>query len=177
MSIISDALKKAQEQSKRHKGQEVIAPSPLETGNRRKSKVQVLSVIRVLSLVAFMSGLVFIGRVYKPEISSVLSGLTTKIRQETIGSADEKVAQVEVPLLEAVPAPPVIEPKTYTMAKPSPEQYTLNGIVFDEASPYAVINDTIMEKGEYIDEAELISIEKNKVILLSGDKEITLKLK
>ena len=84
MSIISDALKKAQEQSEKHKGEEAIAPSPPETGKHRKNKVQVLSVIRVLFLDAFISCMVFIGRVYKPEIDRVLGILTTKIRQSTI---------------------------------------------------------------------------------------------
>jgi len=185
MSIISDALKKAQEQSKKCKGEEVIAPSPPETGRHRKNKVRVLSVIRVLFLVAFMSGLVFIGRVYKPEIDRVLSGLTTKIRQSTVeparlkagGPADETVAQVEAPVVEAASRPPATEPKVYTVPKAPPKPYTLSGIVFDKASPYAVINDTILKKGDCIGAAELISIEKNKVTLLSGDKEITLKLK
>jgi len=177
MSIISDALKKAQEQSKWHKGEEAITPSPPETGRHRKNKVRFLSVIRVLFLVAFMSGLVFIGRVYKPEIGRVLGALTTKIRQGTIEPADEKVAQVKAPLAETVSTPHAIDPKTYTMTKIPPKPYTLSGIVFDKASPYAVINDTVLEKGDRIGEAELISIEKNKVTLLSGDKEITLKLK
>ena len=179
MSIISDALKKAQEQSKTHKDGETIAPSPPEIGRRRKNKVRVLSLIRVLFIVAFASGLVFIGRVYKPEIDEVLGALTSKIRQGTIEPADEKVvAQAEAPLAEAVPTPPVIEPPVaYTTTEIPPKPYTLNGIVFDKVSPYAVINDTIMERGDRIGAAELILIEKNKVTLLSGDKEITLELK
>ena len=88
------------------------------------------------------------------------------------------VAQAEAPLAEAVSAPPAIEPPVaYTTTEVPPKPYTLNGIVFDKESPYVVINDTIMKRGDRIGAAELISIEKNKVTLLSGDKEITLELK
>ena len=55
-------------------------------------------------------------------------------------------------------------------------RFTLNGIVWDKASPRAIINNNIVRIGDKIEDATVVDIEKEKVILNDGIKDFDLKL-
>lgn len=48
--------------------------------------------------------------------------------------------------------------------------YTLNGILFDESNPTAVINGKIVRRGDNINNARVINIDKNQVTLETQNK-------
>lgn len=56
------------------------------------------------------------------------------------------------------------------------EDMKLNGIIWDERNPMAVINDIIVRKGDTCDGHLVIDITQDKVILKGSDKEIELRL-
>lgn len=61
--------------------------------------------------------------------------------------------------------------------KPNVPELVLNGIMYLEDGPRALINNSIVEKGDTIGGAKVISINKKSVILESENNEITLNLK
>lgn len=56
------------------------------------------------------------------------------------------------------------------------EDMKLNGIIWDEQNPMAVINDIIVKKGDTCDGQIVADIKQDKVILKGSDKEIELRL-
>lgn len=53
-------------------------------------------------------------------------------------------------------------------------EFKLNAIVIDSSRSIAIINDKILKKGDFIMDAEVISIEKNQVTLKLDNEEIVL---
>lgn len=56
-------------------------------------------------------------------------------------------------------------------------QFQLNGIVYSDVDPTAIINDTIVREGDQINGATIESIQENFVKLSQEGKEITLEVK
>lgn len=56
-------------------------------------------------------------------------------------------------------------------------QLTLNGIVYDEERPYAIVNNKVLLKGEMIEGATLVEIKRDSVKFLFNDKELIIKAK
>lgn len=54
---------------------------------------------------------------------------------------------------------------------------TVNGIIWDDNEPYAIIDDKIVKKGDTITGALVFEIQKNEVILKIKDKMFVLKIK
>lgn len=55
--------------------------------------------------------------------------------------------------------------------------FTLNGIMYIEGSPRAIINNAMVETGDVVDQAKVLLIDKKSVVLQYNDAEITLNLK
>lgn len=55
--------------------------------------------------------------------------------------------------------------------------FTLEGIIWKEEKPLAIINDQIITKGDFIQGAKIVDIKKDGVIILYGGEEIFLPLK
>lgn len=53
---------------------------------------------------------------------------------------------------------------------------TLNGIIGGRGEPLAIINNMVLRKGDFIQGAQLLEIYTDRVELISGDKEITLRI-
>lgn len=52
----------------------------------------------------------------------------------------------------------------------------LNGIVWDEKSPQAIINDRIVRVGDSVGDRQVVAIGQTSVILKEGDQELELRL-
>lgn len=61
--------------------------------------------------------------------------------------------------------------------KPAYPEFELNGIMYLEGGPRAIINDSMVEIGDVVNGAKVIKIEKRGVALQYNDTEIALKLK
>lgn len=85
-------------------------------------------------------------------------------------------AVVSVPSPPATQVAAVVEPPPLEPPPPPEPVYTLNGIVQGVGSePFAVINDTIVQLGETVDGATLISVDSGIAKLRRDTKEIVLK--
>lgn len=65
---------------------------------------------------------------------------------------------------------PVVEP-----VKPTPPEFILNGIVWNTDRPQAIINNQIVNQGDTIEGAKIVSIRKSGIDLIFEDINITLK--
>jgi len=52
----------------------------------------------------------------------------------------------------------------------------LKGIIWDSQKPYAIIGDSVIMEGDYIDNKKVIKIDKDAVILDNNGKEEILRL-
>jgi type II secretory pathway component PulC len=52
--------------------------------------------------------------------------------------------------------------------------FSLEGVIMDPVSPYAVINGEIKKEGEEIQGAKVVKITEDRVVLKIGKREITL---
>jgi|GEM_PF-3992261 len=169
MSIINEALKKVQEIRKEHPSKDTAAPSP--AGIEAKPHIS-------LSVPANKKGIVKIAGIV------VIIGVTAIALLKTTGILFPK---------KTIPAAPVsTRPQPRALPKPAPETENpsvapssssqddslptliLNGIVYDEQRPYAIVNNRVLQKGEEIEGAQLIEIYKDKVKFLFQDREIEL---
>jgi hypothetical protein len=67
-----------------------------------------------------------------------------------------------------------LRPAAFTSGAPN---LALNGIMYIEESPRAIINNSIVEAGDSISGARVVRIERKSVTLVYNDVEITLNLK
>lgn len=62
-------------------------------------------------------------------------------------------------------------------AVPAYPDYVLNGIMYIEGAPRAIVNNSMVEIGDNVNGAQVLKIEKRRVVLQHNDAEITLNLK
>ena len=79
------------------------------------------------------------------------------------------------PQLEWVRDPFQFPPKKY-IKKTDFEGLNLTGIIYDEESPVAVINDVIVKKGDVVEGVTVLEIRRESVVLEKEDKSYTLEL-
>lgn len=77
-----------------------------------------------------------------------------------------------------VEEPAIVEAKpiSYLAAKPDIPELFLNGIMYLPNRPQAIINSSVVEQGDVISGAKVVIINKNSVVLNFNDQEITLVL-
>ncbi len=173
MSIISDALKKAQQtQSAPLKdGKAAVEPlAPLVRHHTPQQKMlqSVISwgiLLLVSGLVAFKLITETMGTLATP---SVVTRYKIPDKIEIQAKSKEAVAPSTFPF--TVPL------KTFYSGPPE-EAFSLSGIVQGAGKPVAIINDKVLEEGDSINDAKVIRIEDKKVTLSVKDKEVTLTLK
>lgn len=56
-------------------------------------------------------------------------------------------------------------------------KYVLNGIMYLEGSPRAIVNDETVVVGDFVRDAIVLKIDERKVVLLDDEEEVTLTLK
>jgi hypothetical protein len=83
---------------------------------------------------------------------------------------DEKTKDLEL-VRDPFSAAPIIKAQTPSAG------LKLNGIVWDEERPQAIINDEVYMIGESIDQVIIVDIQKDKVVLNDGTKIFELNLK
>lgn len=171
MSIINEALKKAQEsrqeQDKNIKEEPDITPSlslPPSPAVKRPSgavKRDYNTIFWILPAIAVIAAGVVLAKNLLP------APRPQQIQKETRGS---RIYPVE-PTPEQKPAPPS-EAREADIPLPA---LKLSGIVYDENSPYAIVNGAILREGEVIDGAKLVEIKKERVKFEFNGREFEIK--
>lgn len=163
MSIISDALKKAQEEKNKNKGSIPVVNLPIkEEGSKKKNDTKTLKILAVVLILAALSalGLVKFGKATAPKKQK---HPVSKI--EYAPTSIQDTAEVTAP----APEPPENIPEEEL-------QLELTGILFDAASPLAIINGSMVRRGDRINDAKIIEIEPQRVKLNYRGKELFISL-
>jgi len=172
MSIISDALKKAQEQNAQFKSK---GSSPYSAARQHKPQSYIQKKITVFIGTLFLMTLTL-------AVSWLILGTIMNLSMPPVAVVPEiqqpPEGQINVEPRDPSPIANIANKGIlYKRATPVSETFILNGIVFGDGKPFAVINDKIVEEGDRIAEAKVVRIEKNRVTLhLEGEK-VTLTLK
>ena len=147
MSIINEALKKA--------GKEKSSLEPVAAlGSARPAPMKEpfnwgpLFVIFVLVLIT------------APIVAPAFSVPFRRTELPTVTPASEKTDRKEQFAVEEVP---LFQPAAFPFTQPP--LLTLSGIVYSPDDAYCIINDKIVKPGESVQEAKLITITQNQVVL------------
>lgn len=159
MSIIYDALKKAQESINPNLKQGANLKTP---GPSSKLKI-ILFYVLILGLGLAISNIIF-SFVGVPAVKPVAK----KIESTPNLAVKEKPKVENIVELEPLPALTVV-PRSQ-----SAKQFILSGVFFSQDEGYALINNQIVKKGDTVDDAVVLSIGLNGVELNSGG--VTLKI-
>lgn len=167
MSIISDALKKAQQ--KEYNREKITAktsrqtvfglrtdfrlPAKNRTG-KTKTSFLITGLLFIVTLVFFMPFIsAYVQNFKKLYVNSALSETISQIKNEKI----------------VIPLP-------QTVIIPVKKRFTLNGIVYDEKNPLAIINDRIVKPGSLVDDATVMEISTDSVKLNHKGEDLILYL-
>jgi hypothetical protein len=167
MSIISDALKKAQEENKNLKEvDEAVKTVSVEKAEpKKKNKSLILAVL----LMILSSVITFVLMQSREDIDIVSSGDNIVLTKEIERASPPGPVSSQAPLPK--------KQSTTRRRELSSLAFELSGIVYGSGRPYAIINDTVFEKGDSIGGGKITGIEKNKVTILVSGEEVTLSLK
>ena len=88
--------------------------------------------------------------------------------------AIHKVSEPDLKKIGLVRDPFVLGPKAFTVEISS--DFSLNGILWDEKNPQAIINNTIVGVGDEVGGSIVLEITQDKVILNDGARNFKLKL-
>lgn len=175
MSIIQEALRKAQgsyvennepERGKEEKTKGSFDKSPAYTKPDIKAfdKINTKKSNRLPVLVGI---LLFLFMVYGFMLSAKYSGSNTQ------AAAPSAVKQTNKLLPSSFPAPKMDQPDLFTSRTPN---FSLNGIMYVENRPQAIINGYILEEGDSINGATVLVIEKDCVLLEINSSNVRLEL-
>jgi hypothetical protein len=173
MSIISDALKKAQ--SKRGQGAKTppLADTlPVEKATP-KPRNHRLRIVHISVILACIIAMVFIFGPTK-EIMTYLNARFYALRQQPAGTVER--TDVGGGNVATAIAPARVQ-ATQPVPSRSSGAFNLSGIVFGAGEPFAVIDNQIVVEGDAVSGWKVITIEQNRVMLLSGNEQLTLTLK
>jgi hypothetical protein len=183
VSIIQEALKKAERQIKDMKQASSLSASsagrisspppggPAQEKNapatgRDPKAVAILLVILIVTAVLAASQLF-------PKKNIFTKPAAVPLKVEEFPALSSIVFQPQQPAGAAASS---VESTSVTAAQAAPE-FVLNGIMYLEGSPRAIINDSMVEEGEMVNGARVVKIDKKKVLLEYDGAEIILDLK
>ncbi len=179
MSVIQDALRKAQGEYVEKKTPRIIkegAPRPkIEVQTLQKTKKS--TSMRLPALAGILMGLLLVyglisslqySRTPKKNTGAASKVETTAVRQENTAVSPSAAKRADSFSL------PKIDPEN--LITPRPSNFVLNGIMYVENKPQAIINGYILEEGDKIDGAIVLVIEKDCVLLDFNDTNIKLEL-
>lgn len=185
MSIIQEALKKAQGQSKDAPGRETPAQKEKPPASKSIFDKTVVAKTRKLypkdnfRLIAVSASLLLAAAIFFVSLSVSNSRNAGKaLAAKTILSTQE-VQYKPMPKIETKPKETTVS-EVQTVVKVANAQYpdlVLNGIMYLEIGPRAIINDAIVEEGDTVKGARVTKINKKNVVLEYNNVEITLNLK
>ncbi|MBN3038839.1 MAG: general secretion pathway protein GspB [Candidatus Omnitrophica bacterium] len=169
MSIINDALKKAEKQrdSKQSDAHRILH----DIGGLQRSSLKSPSerwfiwggLTIICALTAFL--------LFAPD------------SQQPARVVSEPLAKEEPRKEIAAKPEPKIAQSTFNLRKisleilPKAEDFTLNGIVYDKKRPLAIVNNKIVTEGSLVDGARLLEIQPDNVKLSYKDQEFRVRLK
>ena len=164
MSIIADALKKAQKGQNPHLLTYNKTPRQPVLGPRAGYQAKPKKISGTKKNNFLIGGIVF-GTILLLCLAFIFAYMQNS----------QRVYYVEKPVA-AVPAAPAAIPAAINTVQPSEEKdlFQLSGIVHDESKPLAVINDRIVEAGEIVDGAKVTQIDSDSAQLSYRGKKITL---
>jgi len=165
MSIINEALKKVQEIRKESPAKDTVGPA-----GKVETKLPMPAMPADKKAVIKVTGIIIasIAAVILLKNSNMLSPKKTVPRVPPPQTAQEK------------PAPATPGAWNFNVAPPGASQedalptLVLNGIVYDDQRPYAIVNNKVLLKGEEIEGAALVEISKDRVKFLFKGREIEL---
>jgi len=175
MSIIQEALKKIDEDSKKPEIRtiETVRPAPVV---KEEQPIKVVSSPYVDSAQNKSVRMVYIVSI--AVLAAILIGILIMAFQTPAPHVKRKVVATSVLLPKIEPAPQVRE------ERPAQNHgnivdlggFILDGIMYIADRPRAIINNIIVGEGESIDGANVAKINKDNVVLKYNESEVTLKL-
>ncbi len=169
MSIISEALKKAQQEKNKDVGSIPTVNLPLKgpKTNEQNDNRMLKPLIIILALTV-LAGFYFLvlPKLNKPRVLG---------EQKHIAKKANKTKTIQKEVIQT--SKPATKPQTRVQTPVKEEaQFELSGILFDGESSMAIINGSMVRKGTRVGKAEVTTIEPQQVKLNLQGKEIILTL-
>lgn len=200
MSIIQEALKKAQGGTGKAPGTAKTSEAVCVQGKQAAGSVEgpdrpaavgpktpvsdhdrkaVVWLVAILVIVAFFAAGQFLpkraaGISKSPDAEVAVNSKAASASEATTGKSDTDVKRSGTDDFPALPS--IVFKQPEEKAAPGPE-FALNGIMYLEGSPRAIINDSMVGIGDVVSGAKVIKIEKRYVVLQYRGSEISLDLK
>lgn len=191
MSIIQEALKKAQnmpgikERINKDPSSDSFVSARPKSALAPVSKLPVKSIFKpmpfyiaaagVVALIGILAiALLFAGKnlLHKaPEIESPDAHQQVTYKPIAAASLQKETTEPKAQAVDTKPVDTVFE------VKPQLPQLILNGIMYMEGSPRAIINGNVVVEGDSVSGAEVRKITRNNVVLKFKDTEIVIDLK
>jgi hypothetical protein len=164
MSIINDALKKAERDGNGGKSVKTI-------GIELKRKKQGLNwgpvfVVLILLLVAGPVVAPMFSTPFKRDYSGALKTTAPDAASVTLASADDAGTRRGQFGVEEVPRPAMMQ-----AAMPG---FVLSGLIYSDKESYCLINGQVVKQGEFINGAKLVRVTKDEAVLDFRGKQIIL---
>lgn len=181
MSIIQEALKKAQVDYMEKKKPERKEPpryrmavpkadirGKIRSARKTKRSITILSIFVVSMLIISALGLrIFL--IHKGSLKKEKNIMKPFLSKEVSAAP---IAEIIAPLSFVKPID-----RTDSPAAPPPPIFVLNGTMYLDAKPQAIINGYILEEGDVINGATVMVIDKDYVLLNLKDDKLKLDLK
>jgi len=192
MSIIQDALKKAQDGKKEivetyEPAAQSLPKTPQRLTPEHKNQYPPAALDKRImvagTLILLALGVIFLLRPKDTVGTALLDTADEKISEEAASvksdASEDKLQDVQDAATPAVATAQALN-RAKIPAVNSNEilpELTLNGIMFRQPNPRALINDQVVEVGDTISGAEVTSITRTKVFLQLNGKTIELKMR
>jgi len=138
----------------------------------RDKKVIVLIVLTVLAAISLIYGVTASpkSRARKPDPAGYEREVMMPPPQQDIKSAVPKKRNARRSQFQAWKRNPFVSSQTFSTTS----QLALNGIIWSQTNPKAMIGDAIVARGDTIGSNKVVDIQPNKVILNDGTKDFEL---
>ena len=186
MSIINEALKKAQQKNEQIKKEEIktaepkqaeitaVVPPVVTKEPEPRNKIAGIGFLIIILII--ISVFIKINDVKKQGSDSGTEGVITETLSRSTADQGAKVVKKKPEQNIGITVYSPNEPKGSLPDLLSPLE--LSGIVYGSGGrDYAIVNNKVLEIGDEIDNYQLITIEKDSIVLFSGKEEIVLDLK
>lgn len=182
MSIIQEALKKVQNHTSDNgrASMPVLAQKPIL--GRGEEKIETKPRVHRSNIFLFITFFILLAVTLKIFFGGLKSDDKPERKREPDLASHQDVSYKSVLGQDTKNAgqPLELSPNTQSAVatdKPQVPRFVLNGIMYLSGRPQAVINDSVVEEGDVVSGARVISVDKNRVLLNFNDIEIQLTLK
>lgn len=172
MSIINEALKKAEQSIHKNPAKETLPPN-----TKHAAKPYILYIL-ILVTGLFLSNFIFTLISHKPQGDGLASdGQSHKLAKTKTAAAlniIEPAVKAPAKMMASEPSP-VIPPAPQLEENEVPETaFILNGIFFSDNDGYALVNNQIVRENDLVDGAKVKTITANTIELDNAGKIVTL---